>query len=329
MKKYFRFHQLIKIKKKLFSNFFLNLLKLLINLLFVVQIILIILIFLTATYWFFNLIGSQLFNFAEPIASTISDFVKIFYDRDIIVTGIYVDGSLLLFDMTALIAIFVIAKSKYYLFKMQNFFVKNIYKCKKNIEDNFNTQLQKNAEDMIRKYNHAALLITFEAKDLKVDRFWGGDPEAGVRDTETYLVESFCSMLDKMKGFSYKKGGKKVIIYIKEFDSIDKVLNFVSKFISDNRAEMRANKWTMDYYCAVTVYGDGTSVDLDVLPKLEALLNIKQKNEIVCFGNFNLRYSLKLKPLYYGVRLKGSYAIDGGSDIYCLVKNNEAENKKY
>ena len=301
----------------------LNLMKLLVNLLFIVQIALIILIFLTATYWFCNLIGSQMFSFAEPIANVVSDFVKIFYDRDIVVTGIYVDGSLLLFDMIALIAIFAIAKLKYYLYISQDFFIKSIYKCKKDIEANFNSKLKKDAEEMIKKYTHAALLITFEAKDMKVDRFWGGDPEAGVKETENYLIQSFCEHLEKMKEFTFKKGGGKVIIYIKEFDNIDKALNFVNRFVALNRNEMRANRWTLDYYCAVEVYGGKSSIDLEILPRLEAMLNMKQKNEILCLGNFNLRYSLKPRPLYYGASLKGSYALEGGSDVYYLVKNSE------
>ena len=304
-------------------RFLLNLMILLVYLLFILQIALIILIFLTAAYWFFNLIGSQLFNFAAPIANSISDFVKIFYDRDIVVTGIYVDGSLLLFDMVALITIFIISKLKYYIYRFQDFFVKNIYKCKKDIENNFNNKLQKDAEEMIRKYTHAALLITFEAKDMKVDRFWGGDPEAGVKDTEEYLIQSFCEHLEKMKEFTHKKGGGKVVVYVKMFDNIDKILNFVNRFVVMNRNEMRKNGWTLNYYCAVETYGGVSGVDLEVLPKLETLLKIRQKNEILCFGNFNLRYSLKSKPLYYGANLKGSYAVDGGSDVYYLVKNSE------
>ena len=51
----------------------------LINVLFVIQITLMILVFLTATYWFFNLIDITVFDFVQPIANVVSDFVKIFY----------------------------------------------------------------------------------------------------------------------------------------------------------------------------------------------------------------------------------------------------------
>ena len=96
---------------------FLKFLSFIINLLFVLQITLLILIFFTAAYWFFNLIEIHIFDFAEPIANCISDLIRLFYTQDIEVGGIYIDGSLLLFDFIALILIFMITKFKYFLYK--------------------------------------------------------------------------------------------------------------------------------------------------------------------------------------------------------------------
>ena len=84
-----------------------KLLKFIINVLFILQIALMIIIFLTAAYWFFNLLNSDIFSFARPLADTITDFVRIFYDRDVEVGGVYVDGSLLLFDIVALVFVFL------------------------------------------------------------------------------------------------------------------------------------------------------------------------------------------------------------------------------
>ena len=75
----------------------------LINVLFVIQITLMILVFLTATYWFFNLIGITVFDFVQPIANVVSDFVKIFYNQSVSVGGVYIDGSLFLFYFLAFI----------------------------------------------------------------------------------------------------------------------------------------------------------------------------------------------------------------------------------
>ena len=54
-----------------------------INLLFVLQIALMILVFLTATYWFLSLINVSAFDFAKPIADSVSEFVHLFYKQDV------------------------------------------------------------------------------------------------------------------------------------------------------------------------------------------------------------------------------------------------------
>ncbi|MBO6087406.1 hypothetical protein J6P92_03565 [bacterium] len=302
-----------------------NLLKLIINIMFLAQIVLIIVIFITAAYWFFDIIGSSLFSFAQPFAERIIDFVKLFYKRDIIVGGVYVDGSLLLFDILSLIAIFLIAKMKYYVYIAQDFFVNQIAKCKQKIEDNFNAQLKKDYNAVIKKYSHAAVLITFVAKNLNADRFWGGDTKTGVSDTEKYVVESFCHALNMLDYVTYKKGITKVAIYLQDFDKIDGILTLIENFHKNHVSAMRKNGWTLDYYCSAATYADGTSVELEIMPKLESLLGTKQRNEIVCFGDFNLRYSLNPESAFYGMQLKGSYELDGGSDVYSFVKKNEAQ----
>ena len=70
---------------KIFSQLFLNLM-------FLIQIVLMILVFLTASYWFFDLLDSQVFAFAQPITEACSNFVNIFHRQDIEVGGVYVDG---------------------------------------------------------------------------------------------------------------------------------------------------------------------------------------------------------------------------------------------
>ena len=303
-------------------RFILNFLKLFINFLFIVQITLIILIFLTAAYWFFSLIESSVFNFVEPIATYISDFVKLFYNHDIVAGGVYIDGSLLLFDILALILIFIISKFKNTIFLMQDFCSRKIIQCKRSIEKQFNLQLKRDADDAIKKYNNAAFLISFDIKDYSAENLWGGSPDKSIDETKLYLIDSLCSILNKITFISYKKGNMKVVIYLKDFDKVDSVLNLIHKFIKDNKEILLKKRWILDYYCAVAAYSNGKSVELDVLPKLEYLIKLKQKNEILCFGDFSLRYSLQERKMFYGTNLKGAYSLDGKSNIYYLVKKD-------
>lgn len=101
-----------------------------INLLFVLQIALMILVFLTATYWFLSLINVSAFDFAKPIADSVSEFVHLFYKQDVELGGVFIDGSLLLFDLIAIVIVFSIAKSKYYFHRAIGFLDDLINGCK-------------------------------------------------------------------------------------------------------------------------------------------------------------------------------------------------------
>ncbi|MFQ8626401.1 MAG: hypothetical protein ACLSA2_08045 [Candidatus Gastranaerophilaceae bacterium] len=139
---------------KLLSKF----IKFIINILFVVQITLMVLVFLTATYWFLTLINVTAFDFARPIADAISDLVKLFYHQEVMMGGIYIDGSLLLFDLIAVAIVFGITKSKYYIHKLVDFIELQINKCENRIEAKFNQKLQKEVEKNIKQSNNVALL---------------------------------------------------------------------------------------------------------------------------------------------------------------------------
>lgn len=89
-------------------KFLSKVLQIILNILFVIQITLMILVFLTATYWFLNLINIPAFDFAKPIADAVSGFVKLFYQQEVELGGVYVDASILLFDLIAVVMVFVI-----------------------------------------------------------------------------------------------------------------------------------------------------------------------------------------------------------------------------
>ena len=77
--------------------------QMLINIVFIIQIILFIIIFLVTLYWFLDLIDKQFLTFINPLANFVSGLVKIFYRRMIEVGGVKIDGSILLFDIFALL----------------------------------------------------------------------------------------------------------------------------------------------------------------------------------------------------------------------------------
>ena len=143
--------------------------QIILNSLFFVQIALMILVFLTATYWLFNLMGSSIFSFAETIANTISDFVKLFYNQDVMMSGIYVDISLLLFDFVSILVVLGITKSKYYINSLMDYIDSNVNKLKQTEEDKFNRKLKLETDAKIRRAYSFAILVILEVVYLLID----------------------------------------------------------------------------------------------------------------------------------------------------------------
>lgn len=300
---------------KLFSK----ILQFILNILFVIQITLMILVFLTATYWFFELINVQVFEFAAPIALAISDFMKLFYNQNVAVGGVYFDGSLLLFDLIALVIVFGITKSKYYLHRAMDSLTLAIKACEAKQEERFNKSLQKEVENSIKKCNNVAVLVQFKAKNMLVDACWGGDAQAGVKEKEEEAFKTFYASIKNITGCKFAKTGDKMLILLNDFNSVDNLLNFIDLSVNRIRINMKKRRWLLLSYIAVDVFDNNTNFKQDVYPLLEKLLTLKIQNEAVCLGNFCMRYELYPEPMFKPF-LRGTYNIDGECDVWSLVK---------
>lgn len=293
-----------------------------INILFMVQIALMILVFLTATYWFLNLLDISAFSFAEPIANAVSDFVKIFYNQSVSVGGVFIDGSLLLFDIIAIVVVFAIAKLKYQCHRAIESLKILIDGCEEKKEEQFNKELQKEVEASIRKCNNVAILVQFKAKNMMVDSCWGGDAEAGVKEKEEEAFKTFFASIKNLTECKFAKSGDKMLIMLDNFSAVDNVLHFVELAVNRIRVNMRKKRWLLIAYISVDVFDNNTNFKVDVYPLLEKLLTLKIQNEPVCLGNFCMRYELMREPMYKPF-LRGSYnIIDQNCEIWSLVKKN-------
>lgn len=302
-------------------KFLSKILQIILNMLFVIQITLIILVFLTATYWFLNLINLSAFDFVKPIADLITDFVKLFYSQEVELGGVYIDASLLLFDLISVVLVFVITKSKFYFHRGMDFLNERIRGCEEKIEDKFNKSLQKEVENSIKKCNNVAVLVQFTAKNMMVDSCWGGDANAGVKEKEDEAFKTFYASIKNISGCKFAKTGDKMLILLNDFNSVDNLLNFIDISVNRIRVNMKKKKWLLISYISVDVFDNQTHFKDDVYPLLEKLLTLKIQNEAVCLGNFCMRYELYPEPMYTPF-LRGTYNISGQCDVWSLVKKN-------
>lgn len=291
------------------------------NILFIIQISLMILVFLTATYWFLNLINITAFDFVKPIADVISEFMKLFYQQEVELGGVYIDASILLFDLISVVLVFVITRSKFYFHRADDVLNELIRGCEARIEARFNKSLQKEVENSIKKCNNVAVLIQFTAKNMMVDSCWGGDATAGVREKEEEAFKTFYASIKNITGCKFAKTGDKMLILLNDFNSVDNLLNFIDISVNRIRTNMKKKRWLLISYISVDVFDNNTNFKDDVFPLLEKLLTLKIQNEAVCLGNFCMRYELYPEPMYTPF-LRGSYNINGEADVWSLVKKN-------
>lgn len=296
-----------------------KILDIILNLLFVLQITILIVVFITAAYWFFDLINSSAFEFAKPLAESISDFVRLFYHEDIEIGGVYIDGSLLLFDILALIGVFLITKSKFYINRAKENLGFAVERTLAQIEKNFNKELKQKIEQKIQKWNNTAVLIQLEVKNMYIDSVWGGSNE-GLKEKEDEVFKTFYSTLKSLTDCKFAKTDDKMLILLQDFSKIDNLLNFIDLSVKQIRANLKKEHWALFSYIAIDVYDNKTSFKETVYPTLEKLLTLKHKNEATALGNFNLRYKLLKNPMYT-LFLKGSYSVVDG-DVYALIKKN-------
>ena len=290
-----------------------------INLLFVVQIVLMILVFLTATYWFFSLINVGVFDFAKPIADAVTEFMHLFYKQDVELGGVFIDGALLLFDLLAIVVVFCIAKSKYYFHRMLDSLTIAINGCQEKKEEKFNKSLQKEVERNIRKCNNVAVLVQLKAKNMLVDSCWGGDAVEGVKEKEEEAFKTFYASIKNVEGCKFAKTGDKMLIMLDNFENIDNLLNYIDLSVNRIRINMKKKRWLLTSYIAVDVYDENISFKADVYPLLEKLLTLHIQNEAVCLSNFCMRYEL-LQESMYKPFLRGSYNINEQCDVWSLIK---------
>lgn len=280
-----------------------------------------IVVFLTASYWFFDLLNSDIFSFAEPLAASISDFVRLFYDREVQAGGVYVDGSLLLFDIIAIVVVFLIAKSKYYIYLAIDSVNIAIKECKAQIEEKFNLELQKEAEMNIKKANNVAVLVRFTAKNMLIDATWGGDTGDGVKEKEDEAFKTFYSSIKNFTGCKFAKTDDKMLILINDFNKVDNLLSFIEVSVNKISTEMRKQKWLLYANIAVDVYDNKINFKTGVYPVLERLLSINHKNEPLCLGNFTIRYKLQPNSAFTPF-VKGRYNLGEEYEVWVLVKKN-------
>ncbi len=294
--------------------------QILIHLVFIIQIFLFGVILLVTLHWFLELVNQQFLQFVQPMSDFVSGLIKIFYKRMIEIGGVKLDGSILLFDIIAILLIFGGAQ-------LRDFFQKQITKIDiiidkvaRDQEELFNKKLQEDYEKQLLKNSNIGILITYSLKNVLGNAFWSEPSNDLVGNKQKEVDKQIYYALSKLNGCKVAKTGSQFLILCSDFEKIDFILDYLKKLLAKIDEYVLKSQMTLTTYVALEPYDNKTNMK-KVFTILNKMLSLKMPDEIICLGNFQLRYEFLKKQNYHFV-LKGTYSIEDNDKVWALVKKN-------
>lgn len=302
-----------------FFKFLQDCLKKLIDVTYMVQIIVTVVIIAFAFYWFFDLINHQFLAFLTPVADNIKEFMHVRFDETMNKGANGMDGSLFLFVVFLGVFVFAMAQAKVYVDMAIKKVGRLINKIKLKNEDEFNAQLRTEADQAILAYRNVVLIVKLSARRKIVDDVKPEEQvEAEKKEMEDKLICDFYSRIKESPCCKFAKNGDQLIVTLKGFTHVDKLLYYATKALEDIRYEARRDGWIVRFYSAIDAYDDKALIK-DVYYDLQILLKLYLHNEIVCYGNFCNRYYMESNNLFEAY-LKGIYELTEPENVWSLVK---------
>ena len=273
---------------------------------FMGQIILTVIILAFALYWFMDLINHQYLAFLTPVANNITDFMHAYFEESLNKGANKTDGSLFLFIMFLVIAISFLTQVKSFSATAIRTLGRTIDRVKSKKEDEFNAQLRAEADQAILAYRNVVLIVRLAAKKRMIDdRRSDEEKEKESKEMVDKLVCDLYARIKESPCCKFAKNGDQLVVTLKGFTHVDKLLYYVDKALEDMRTELRKDNWILKSYGAIDAFDDKALLK-DVYYDLQILLKLNLYNEIVCYGNFCNRYYMESKNLFEAY-LKGVY----------------------
>ncbi len=300
-------------------NLMKKLLRMFLDLAFMSQIILMVIIFAFVMYWFFDVINCQYLAFLTPVADNISEFMHEYFADSLSKGATKTDGSLFIFIMILLVTIGALTQVKSFAIAVSKEVSRIIDKIKIKNEDEFNAQLRAEADQAILAYRNVILITKLAVKKRVVDDT--RTEEEKTKENEEMLDKLVCEFYNRIKSApccKFAKNGEQLVVTLKGFTHVDKLLYYVDKALEDLRTEMRKEGWLLRSYSAIDAFDDKALLK-DVYFDLQILLKLNLYNEIICYGNFCNRYYMEPKNLFEAY-LKGVYDTTEPENVWTLVK---------
>lgn len=291
--------------------------KFVVNFLHFIQGMLIFLCILMVSYWLADLARAPFIKPVAPFFEAIKNITHIFYNRTLVVGVLTVDFSLLVTTILVLIIAWVLKVVMENIEFSEQYYDIAYQKNKKKIEDSFNLKLKKEHLNSEQKNNKMLVLIKFSAANILKDKFYTKDFGVGVEQKAKEMLLDFFEIVDE--DIKCRKGilNNEILLYFDDFEKVDTLISSLKKIMKGLENKYYLEQWQLNFFVSVDVYADTA----EIKPKTEKLVVLNKlglKDEIVCMGNFNQRYSM-LKDQKYHMLAKGFYQINGeNEEVFCI-----------
>lgn len=294
-------------------------LKRFIDVTYMTQIIVTVIILAFTFYWFFELINHQFLEFLTPVANNIKEFMHLRFE-DLMNKGVNgSDGSLFLFVLFLAVFVFAMTQMKGFIETAIKKVGRLITKIKIKNEDEFNAQLRAEADQAILAYRNVVMIVKLSVRRKYIDDTRTDEQiEKDKKEMEDKLICDLYTRIKESPCCKFAKNGDQLIVTLRGFTHVDKLLYHVTKALEDLRAECRKDGWILRFYAAIDAYDDKALIK-DVYYDLQILLKLYLPNEIICYGNFCNRYYMESNNLFEAY-LKGVYELTEPENVWSLIK---------
>lgn len=280
---------------------------------------LIFLSFFTLVYWSLDLGKVSFIKGLAPFFDGIRDFVHLFYQRTVEISGQTVDFSFFVAIIIMLLIAWGLKLLAEYVRCLEVKYEFIYLKFKKGEEDRFNFVLMQQylAEEF--KNNKFAFLIKFKIENTLRDEYYGKGFNEIHGQKEAEIIQDFSETIETALKCDIKVVNGCIFSFANRFKNVDKSIAKLIDCIKKLKDKYSQEYWDILSFASIDTYADDNELD-DKLDTLSRLLTLDAENEILCLSSFRQRYSLVESPKY-SMNTQGVYTSKGErQDVFYIKK---------
>lgn len=294
--------------------------KFILNVLHFLQISLIFLAFFTIIYWVFELAKAEFVKPLSPFFEGIKSTTHIFYNRTVNTGEVNIDFSYFVAALFFLLCVWLLKFVIEYIEIIATKYEQLSESLRQKAENDFNAKLEKDYLKHAAKENKFLFLIKFSVQNIAKDKFYDKNVDEGVEAKEKEVLFDFIEIIEEDLKCEKKVENGKMVLLSNDFDNIDQFISSLQNILSNLKNKYLTEKWNVDFFISTDVYEKNIEIT-EKINKLNSIIKLGHKNDIICPSTFKGRYELA-KIQKYSFIGEGSYQLAGLNEEIFRIKSS-------